>query len=955
MAVFRDEAHVALCEEDNKPVGDRVWINVRRWFENSSGPSQSLSERVNVQFQDLGKPYVSQIFRYIQHLKPWVEDDGVVDRRVWDIVSQWQFGGQQLQCDLLRISSDNVTQSGSTGNGFWSVKVATPFEKIVFLFLLIRLSGCENSSAEGERPKKKARKMRIAPSYKRNRAASQRLGHAVQVVVRAWDMLARSLRFGTAYEMLFPYILFDIREGSFRALPSRADGYAPSTHSRSFRLGDRTNADTPSAITGRTDGVDSGLRLLASHFVSDMKSKVANEALFAQADEHWEGGSPFSIVDGAIPGRFRILTPSVDRLKGALGVEDMEQAGIGVSGDGPGHRALSDANDSVPLLASQSSTPVQVGSGNPILRGECPANCACVDARKSVVTFMQRWVRMWHCCFRELVDTDTGSRPNGVPNITGNVQLVLTDPPFNIRRELGRDVSEYDVLTVDDMYDTVECINSLLRPGGHVVIFCSAEQFAQWVACFEDQKETGDAGKETTMYRVDKNDIVIVNSPGTYHSFAHRMSTTPVTVTQKCFHAVRLGATRREEVNMVRYNNFGYIPTRHPGFVNVIDNVPKLGNGEMLMYPAGEGNRSSRVRAEQKPSVLLQELIARFSLPGDIVVDLFGGTFSAAAACITMGDGEMRTFVGCERESRCFVTASRRVENMFASHVMDIAAYDTSRESIRRRPTKLDLLTPSHVLEAARLVVSHCGTGREGHRRSWEAPKGLPPVSIIPPYLMGFASHAMRNRRLATTLRQVPFIKWPVPVQASFHTLHMETLLSVEAQARGVYVAKSRIRHPRAGDGLFAGRQFGKGDVIGFYYGTIVYENIGDTPSRGYGHGCFRTNGELFAKYSMEVIVSPRCTYDGKDGKPERVRQAYIVPLPCCVCSKINDARYVPGDLDRGEDRMTRKPNVVFRQQPDPVERCKDLDSYDLIRVVATRHIVEEEEFYVDYGTNYNL
>ena len=91
-------------------------------------------------------------------------------------------------------------------------------------------------------------------------------------------------------------------------------------------------------------------------------------------------------------------------------------------------------------------------------------------------------------------------------------------------------------------------------------------------------------GSERGTYRVDKNDIIILNSPGMYHSYAQRVSTTPVTVTQKCFHAVRVGALRKDEVTMVRYRNFGFVPTRYPGFVNVIDNVPRVTGGEQLTY-----------------------------------------------------------------------------------------------------------------------------------------------------------------------------------------------------------------------------------------------------------------------------------------------------------------------------------------------------------------------------------
>ena len=64
---------------------------------------------------------------------------------------------------------------------------------------------------------------------------------------------------------------------------------------------------------------------------------------------------------------------------------------------------------------------------------------------------------------------------------------------------------------------------------------------------------------------------------------------------------------------------------------------------------------------------LLQE-ISRLSLPGDIIVDLFGGTFSLAVACLTLEEEEhkpLRTFVGTESDKECFEVALRNLDEVF--------------------------------------------------------------------------------------------------------------------------------------------------------------------------------------------------------------------------------------------------------------------------------------------------
>ena len=75
-------------------------------------------------------------------------------------------------------------------------------------------------------------------------------------------------------------------------------------------------------------------------------------------------------------------------------------------------------------------------------------------------------------------------------------------------------------------------------------------------------------------------------------------------------------------------------------------------DGHLLVKQPGE-NSTSMIREEQKGLHLLQELVSRLSLPGDIVFNLFGGILSLAVAFLT----PLRKFIVNESDKECFEIA----------------------------------------------------------------------------------------------------------------------------------------------------------------------------------------------------------------------------------------------------------------------------------------------------------
>lgn len=88
--------------------------------------------------------------------------------------------------------------------------------------------------------------------------------------------------------------------------------------------------------------------------------------------------------------------------------------------------------------------------------------------------------------FRELLDEQELTHRESLfssvhrESMLAFVNLVLIDPPYNVRRSRHDDNSEYDLLKSEDIAEVVELCARKMRPKGHDHLFCSALQFNQW-------------------------------------------------------------------------------------------------------------------------------------------------------------------------------------------------------------------------------------------------------------------------------------------------------------------------------------------------------------------------------------------------------------------------------------------------------------------------------------------
>lgn len=233
--------------------------------------------------------------------------------------------------------------------------------------------------------------------------------------------------------------------------------------------------------------------------------------------------------------------------------------------------------------------------------------------------------RLYNCSFTELCIEN--NLDETTPVIKCTVQFLLTDPPYNVRRLRGAPNSDYDVLTPDDMKTVVDVAATLLRPGGHAVIFCTVQQFAIWYKLFCSHKTPDEEARSAAAptFMVDAGPLIFTDHASRHRTNPAHKSCSLADAADLAIHLKKNGLRLEEEETMVSYQNFGYVRSSFSACKNVIDQVMGPAPGERIFAsssPDGTGSRRL-LRPEQKQIALLMELVSRFFQPGNIVVDLF--------------------------------------------------------------------------------------------------------------------------------------------------------------------------------------------------------------------------------------------------------------------------------------------------------------------------------------------
>lgn len=154
--------------------------------------------------------------------------------------------------------------------------------------------------------------------------------------------------------------------------------------------------------------------------------------------------------------------------------------------------------------------------------------------------------------------------------------------------------------------------------------------------------------------------------------------------------------------------------------------------------------------------------------------------------------------------------------------------------------------------------------------------------------------------------------------------------------------------------GVFLAIAFDTEDLMCFYYGTLVYQNLIAARGTKQLHGDFGimgVNKSRFMHNAMHIGTAGH-QFNEVTSFTDGERCVYIVPALFCVLTYINDGSYSSRDVEHDPAKfpVRRQNNVELFQQPSPARRVSDLVDPTLITVRAIRTIHRGDELYFSYS-----
>ena len=531
--------------------------------------------------------------------------------------------------------------------------------------------------------------------------------------------------------------------------------------------------------------------------------------------------------------------------------------------------------------------------------------------------------------------------------LKGKVQLVMTDPPWNYRRERKLDNSEHDVLSDEDMKRVVDAIIEVLAPGGHVIIFCSAYQFRRWVQLFSSKRvkvidyDEDDPDKEVIVekkpFEVERNPLYFQRAPGFYQATPSARRLTHLSTTEQAIHVWRTGCSAADNFSRVNYERGGFVPSRHKGYTDCIDNIPRLTPQEKVYTDEVNSNdRPKMLRPEQKSVALLKTIISKYSQPGDIVFDPFAGSYSTGRSCMSLLS-HRRCIMG-DQDERCGKFSMRQLVEVYARQILNEESDITGTDDL-----KACAATYVHQMDKINALKDIS---------VWEIPKGYTPMQAFPPTLVNFIGSSFHDNTLYDLYRTKPLIEWPPLWRARLHQMDPDVLLGFEIAASNLEMKQSSI--PGAGKGIFTKVRIPPDTVIGYYYGAVVYVNLSINKARRpgtYGEGILEFDVNDFEKWAVEL-----------NRKTETGQTVWIFPAPFCAMRMINDARYREDEVGRPTRAQIaanpdhyRHNNVRFHDVSNR-QSMSDFRSHGMVEIRSLRNVIPAgSELFVDYGPQYKF
>ncbi|KAI0556872.1 hypothetical protein FGB62_382g04 [Gracilaria domingensis] len=204
------------------------------------------------------------------------------------------------------------------------------------------------------------------------RMEAQRIGKAVQIITRGWDVFSAFLGFRSIEDLSFSYLTIDASELKYKVVESRNTGFVPSSRKSSLNIppklsNSKDDIDTiPFALNEETD---KHIRTFLHDFLSDIYGSVEQSSLYTAPEEEpyppFENFKPLNVQNegpsgssespysqlGRLPNRFQNLSVNMT-LTIKMAVSTIQ--------GGVSHQVLTGGQDELPLRRRPSDSDISL-------------------------------------------------------------------------------------------------------------------------------------------------------------------------------------------------------------------------------------------------------------------------------------------------------------------------------------------------------------------------------------------------------------------------------------------------------------------------------------------------------------------------------------------------------------------------------------------------------------------
>lgn len=288
-------------------------------------------------------------------------------------------------------------------------------------------------------------------------------------------------------------------------------------------------------------------------------------------------------------------------------------------------------------------------------------------------------------------------------------------------------------------------------------------------------------------FTVEKIPLKFIRSSGNFlHNPAGRRLT-HMSMCEMAFPAWRNGKTVSESLQSVDYSRGGYITSSLPGWTDTIDNIPRLTTSEKIYTDklCPHNKRPLMLRPEQKSEALMMTLVEKYSQPGDLVFDPFGGALTTGRACLLLN--KHRRCIVSDNDTACFKYAVIPLVTVFAKQLLNPLSDITGTDELKA--------TATFFLQRLQSIVVR------RFKNTWNVSGGKPLIQVFPTDILHFVSSCFRDFSLYNYYRSIPYHNWVPLWRSRLNKTNPEIIMAHELSKWNLELRPSSI--PNGSLGVF--------------------------------------------------------------------------------------------------------------------------------------------------------